>query len=414
MLAEPPFPEYIREHAELVVDRFDATTNPHGYIPFGIAENHLVTQRLIDRLAQVDEVPTQVLGYDSGRGNAAFRANISAFLERTVFGRAVDPERMSVLAGAGSVLELVFHAICDPGDGVLVPTPSYSGFWPDLTMRDEATIVPVDTNADEGFSLSIDVLERARDSAECEVKALLLTNPDNPTGRVMSAVQLDEVVTWATSAGLHVVVDEVYALSVFGDGSFTSVASIRPELGDLVHIVWAFSKDFGASGLRCGVLVTENDDLLQAVDALSYWCLVSGHTQFLLSEIVADSSWIDGFLAENRRALRHAYATTTAALDAASIRYVPAEAGFFVLCDLRDHLAAPTWEAEYDLWRSILDEANVNLTPGSACRINEPGFFRVCYAAGSVDAVEEGLRRVARVLRSHEEGLRPKTSPQRG
>lgn len=414
MLAEPPFPEYIREHTERIVDRFDAETNPDGYIPFGIAENHLVTQRLIDRLAEVDEVPTRVLGYDSGRGNPAFRANISAFLARNVFGRGVDPERMSVLAGAGSVLELVFHAICDPGDGVLVPTPSYSGFWPDLTMRDEATIVPVHTRADEGFALSVDALERARDGADCEVKALLLTNPDNPTGRVMSASQVESLVTWATDAGLHVVVDEVYALSVFGDDPFMSIASIRPVLGENVHVVWAFSKDFGASGLRCGVLVTENDDLLQAVDALSYWCLVSGHTQFLLSEILADTVWVDEYLAANRDALRDAYGRTTAALDAASIDYVPADAGFFILCDLREHLAAPTWEAEYGLWRTILDDTNVNLTPGSACRVDEPGFFRICYAAGSVDTVEEGLRRVERVLRSRTDELRPSATPRSG
>jgi aspartate/methionine/tyrosine aminotransferase len=67
-----------------------------------------------------------------------------------------------------------------------------------------------------------------------------------------------------------VVFDEIYALSVFGDRPFTSCATVLPSLGEHVHIVWAFSKDFGASGLRCGVLVSENEAVNRAVDYYLY------------------------------------------------------------------------------------------------------------------------------------------------
>lgn len=402
MLDEPPAPEYIREHAARVADRFDARKNPTGYIPLCIAENHLLTTRLVERMSAVDAIPSTVLGYDSERGNARFRANLASFLGKRLCGRAIDPERMSVLAGAGSVLELAFHALCDPGDGVLVPTPSYSGFWPDLTLRDEAVIVPVHTTADEEFELTIDALEAALSESDCDVRVLLLTNPDNPTGRVLPAERVDEILRWAADAGLHVVADEVYALSVFGERPFTSVGALRPQLGDRLHIVWAFSKDFGASGLRCGVLISENDELLRAVDALAYWSWVSGHTQYLLSEIVSDEEWADAYLDENRSVLREALGRTTGALEAAAIRYVPAEAAFFVVCDLREFLTSPTWQGERDLWRRILDETQVNLTPGSACRVHEPGFFRLCYAAMPTDVVVEGVERIGRLLASLE------------
>ena len=72
------------------------------------------------------------------------------------------------------------------------------------------------------------------------------------------------------------VFDEVYALSVFGERAFTSGASLRQSMGERVHVVWAFSKDFGASGLRCGVLVSENEAVLAAVDSLAYWACCSG------------------------------------------------------------------------------------------------------------------------------------------
>ncbi|MEM7543524.1 MAG: aminotransferase class I/II-fold pyridoxal phosphate-dependent enzyme, partial [Pseudomonadota bacterium] len=66
--------------------------------------------------------------------------------------------------------------------------------------------------------------------------------------------------------------------------------------------------------------------------------------------------------------------------------------------DLRAYLGAPTWEAERALWQCLVEQANVNLTPGEACRINEPGFFRLCYAAAENEAVGAAVARIERVL----------------
>ena len=62
------------------------------------------------------------------------------------------------------------------------------------------------------------------------------------------------------------------------------------------------------------------------------------------------------------------------------------------------HLAAPTWEAEHALWLAILEQARVNLTPGAACHVGEPGFFRLCYAVLPAETVEAGVRRIVRLL----------------
>ncbi|MEM7584008.1 MAG: aminotransferase class I/II-fold pyridoxal phosphate-dependent enzyme, partial [Acidobacteriota bacterium] len=183
---------------------------------------------------------------------------------------------------------------------------------------------------------------------------------------------------------------------------FTSCTQLVPELGEAIHVVWAFSKDFGASGLRCGVLLSENQRLLQAMDALGYWACVSGHTQFLLGEVISDQAWVDTYLAEVRESLRNAYRQVTEALGEAGIPYVPAEAGFFLLCDFRSFLPEPTWEAEHALWRRLLDEANVNLTPGHSCHIAEPGFLRLCFASVSTEAVVTGVRRLAGVVSGHD------------
>ena len=152
------------------------------------------------------------------------------------------------------------------------------------------------------------------------------------------------------------------------------------------------------SGLRCGVLLTENEAVLNAVDGLAYWACVSGDTQQLLQQMIADDEWVDEYLTENQRRLGEAYSRVTAALDSAGVRYFPAEAGFFILCDMRRFMTEISWEAEATLWRSLLETANVNLTPGSACHVGEPGFMRLCFTSEPTDAVVAGIERIGRVL----------------
>ncbi|MFO0564071.1 MAG: aminotransferase class I/II-fold pyridoxal phosphate-dependent enzyme [Polyangiaceae bacterium] len=397
LVESPPAAEYLREH-------FQRSAAPHsperpdGYIPLCIAENKLVSELLLAKMAECRDVPARALGYDAMTGSHSFRRALSGLFARTFVGRELPPENLAVLAGAGSVLELLFYAIADPGDAVLVPTPSYAGFWPDLETRDELAVVPVHTRAETGFRLGPEELEGALSSARAPVRALLFTSPDNPTGRVYSAAEVSAVIEWCARKNLHLVLDEVYALSVFGPREFVSGARLLPTLGERVHLVWAFSKDFAASGLRVGVLASENRALLAAVDALAYWAACSGDTQWLLERMISDSGWVDAFTRESRRRLAEAHARVARALDRAGLAHVGSDAGFFLLLDLRRFLTVPSFEAEALLWRRLLDVANVNLTPGSACRVSEPGFFRLCFAGVPTDVAVLGVERLARAL----------------
>ena len=394
----PPFPEYLHEHFERAGDRWDPVSNPDGYVSMCIAENKLTWDLLEPRMAECREVTQRAVGYDAMIGSLPFREELARFMGRTFLGREVSPGQLAVLAGAGSVLEALFYAICDPGDGVLIPTPSYSGFWADLETRDQLTIVPVHCTSDEGFRLTRQGLDAAVASAERPLRALLFTTPSNPLGWVYDAGEIRDILQWAEDRDIHVVFDEIYALSVYGDSPFVSAASLRASLGEKAHLVWAFSKDFGMSGLRCGVLLSENEAVLNAVDGLAYWACCSGDTQQLLEQMIADDTWVDAYLAENRSRLGEAYTRATAALEAIDVPYFPAEAGFFVVCDMRRFMTEVSWAAEDALWRSLLETANINLTPGAACHIGEPGFMRLCFASEPTDAVVAGIERMGYVL----------------
>lgn len=389
--------EYLVAHFERVDDLW-SPANPDGYIPMAIAENKLVWDLLEPRFADCRDVLHTSVGYDNFRGSEHFRERLAHFLGRTFLGDRVEPGQLAVVNGAGSALELLFFALCDPGDGVLVPTPSYQGFWMDLETRDEVVIVPVHTHSDDGFELMPALLDEAIATAGRPITALLYTNPNNPIGRVDPPEKVDELLSWAETRGVHVVLDEIYALSIFDDSPFVSGAELRPEMSDWLHIVWAFSKDFAASGLRTGVIYTHNEPLHRTIDELAYWLGTSGDTQSLLAQVIADDAWVDGFLEESRRRLGTAYREVSAVFEQHDIPYIAGGAGFFFLVDLRRFLSEQTWEAEDALWRRILGEAKVNLTPGSACRNVEPGFLRVVFSGIPIEASVEGAGRVARLL----------------
>jgi len=398
LLAGAAMPEYLVRQFEGSKDSYDRESNPDGYIGLCVAENKLVADLVTDRLNQIPMVPSSVLGYDAMTGSVRFREQLGRFMGRTILGREFPPHQISVLAGAGSVLEILFHVLADPGDGVLVPTPSYAGFWMDLELRDELTVVPVHCSSDDGFRLTPEGLDLAVAEAGRPVRALLFTSPNNPLGTVYTAEEIEQILLWAERREMHVVFDEIYALSVFGERGFSSCAARRKPLGERVHIVWAFSKDFGASGLRCGVLVSENRAVNAAVDAFAYWACSSGHTQYLLGEMISDEAWVDDYITTMSSGLRDAYGRLTGLLDDGGVSSVPAEAGVFTVLDLRPYLTEQTWDAERELWLRILDNARVNLTPGSACHNGEPGFFRLCYAGLPTETIEVGVRRLLDAL----------------
>jgi DNA-binding transcriptional MocR family regulator len=155
------------------------------------------------------------------------------------------------------------------------------------------------------------------------------------------------------------------------------------------------------SGLRSGVLASESEEVLTGVAGQAYWASTPGDTQFALGRMLGDADWLRRYLTEMPRRLGNSARATTAALEGAGIPYLPSEAGFFLLIDLRSWLAEPTWEAEAVLWQMFLDEGNVNLTPGSTCRFTEPGFFRLCFAAVPPEAVTAGIERMASLLAQH-------------
>jgi 1-aminocyclopropane-1-carboxylate synthase len=176
------------------------------------------------------------------------------------------------------------NAICalsltDPTDGILLSQPIYGSFSGDLRLPSSCQLVYTPFHGDDPFSVAAvaryeETFLRARDEKGVRIRALLICNPHNPLGRCYTRETLQALLQFCQKYQIHLVSDEVYALSVYGNdardptGGFVSVLSIDvASLGvdpGLVHVLYGMSKDFAAAGLRLGCLISRNQRLLQA------------------------------------------------------------------------------------------------------------------------------------------------------
>ena len=124
--------------------------------------------------------------------------------------------------------------------------------------------------------------------------------------------------------------------------------------------------------------------------------------QIALSEVIKDESFIHHYIQENQKRLLQAYQICTTTLDRLNIPYVGASAGMFIWVDLSCCLHGSGWEAEEDLFQSMVQDSKLVLTPGESNHADKPGYFRICYAFfHSIDVLVEGMRRLEGYVLAH-------------
>ena len=252
----------------------------------------------------------------------------------------------------------------DVGDGVLIPSPYYAGYDTDFGKRPGAHIIPVPLSSSNNFTLTDALLEEALAAATSQgikVKALVITNPDNPTGNVFSRASLSTFIAFAMRHDLHLVMNEMYFMSIHdptGSTVHESILTFPPEqlpTPDKLHLIWGFSKSFGVSGFRVGCVITQSAPLLDALQKIAYFSSISGLQQHQLGLMVDNRTWLDIFLTESNARLHASYLVAEAVLVRLNIPFLPSGASFFLWINLSAFLPAITHDAEMALWLFLVD-----------------------------------------------------------
>lgn len=391
---------------------FHPTDNPDGVIQMGLAENQLSVGSIIDWIEKHPEASIcnpegvhmfkDIANFQDYHGLPEFRQAIAKFMGRVRGGRVTfDPDRIVMGGGATGANELIMFCLADPGDAFLVPSPYYPAFYRDLGWRTGVQIVPVDCDSSNNFQITKGALEAAYDKARQDginVKGLIITNPSNPLGTTLDRETLKSLLSFINEKNIHIVCDEIYAATIFGSENFVSISEVVEEVmdcnRDLIHIVYSLSKDMGLPGFRVGIVYSYNDAVVNCGRKMSSFGLVSSQTQYLLASMLSDEEFVDDFLAGSSKRLKKRHGVFTKGLEQIGISCLESKAGLFVWMNLRHLLKEQTNDGEMELWRVIVNDVKLNVSPGSSFHCVEPGWFRVCFANMDDETLDVALKRI--------------------
>ncbi|KAM5248417.1 putative inactive 1-aminocyclopropane-1-carboxylate synthase-like protein 2 [Ctenodactylus gundi] len=375
-------------------DKYHEDTNTLGFLNLATSENRLCLDLMTERLCQSDmnHMEETLLQYPDWSGHPFLREEVAQFL--TYYCKApapLDPQNVVVLNGCCAVFSALAMVLCDPGEAFLIPSPFYYGlaFSSLLYANIELILVDLESKITGGttqpFQLTVDKMEQTLQKAQAQgkkVRGLVLINPQNPLGDVYSRPSVKEYLDFAKRNHLHVIVDEIYMLSVFDESvTFHSVLSMD-SLPDPIrtHVIWGTSKDFGISGFRFGALYTHNKEVASAMGTFGYLHSSSGITQYKLSRLLQDREWIDKvYLPTNHFRLRAAHAYVTETLKQLNVPFLHRGSGLYIWINLKAYLDPCTFEEELRLHHRFLD-SKLMLTRGASYLCKEPGWFRLVFA----------------------------------
>jgi 1-aminocyclopropane-1-carboxylate synthase len=404
---------------DILNDLWDPQSNPNGFFNVGVAENSLMHDVLLEQINKQLDLPAKYLTYnEGGDGSTRLKMAISRFLNRHfVPVTPIQPSHLIVTNGVSSAIEHLSWAFADPSEGILLGKPFYGQFIPDLALRPGTEVVQVNFNGRDPLgSAAVENYERALQHFQSrtgnKVKALVLCHPHNPLGRCYPKETIIELMRLCQKYHMHLISDEIYGLSTWDNhidtcpapSKFRSVLSIDTEgIIDprLIHAIWGMSKDFGANGIRVGVIISQaNTDLENSLSGPSLYSYVSGLSDYIAANILEDDSFADRYIEANREKLEISYHFVVKILRDHGIEYAPgSNAGFFVWVNLGKKYLENRQITKYeglDMTQDIMErllERKVFLASGNAFGSEEPGWFRIM-TAQPLEYLKEALRRI--------------------
>ena len=179
----------------------------------------------------------------------------------TTYNMDFESDEILVTNGSSEALLFALMATCDPKDNILVPEPFYSNYN-GFSQSINVNITPITTKAEEGFHLPSK--EKIQSLITSKTKAILISNPGNPTGTVYTKKELYMISEIAKENDLWIISDEVYREFVYDGLEYTSFGNIK-EVEDRVIIIDSVSKRYSACGARIGSIASKDKTLIAEI-----------------------------------------------------------------------------------------------------------------------------------------------------
>jgi len=300
---------------------------------------------------------------------------------RSRYGVMVTPDRLLVTSGTSPAMLLIFSALLNPGDGIILSDPGYACYPNFITYVDGVpAYVPVFENA--GFQLDPGDVKRriGRD-----VKAILINSPSNPTGNLLSADRIREL----ASLGVTIVSDEIYHGLVYEDREHSIL-----EFTDNAFVMNGFSKRYAMTGWRLGYVIAPKQ-FVRPMQKMQQNFFISANT-FVQWAGIAALTLAESEVARMRETYNERRRYMIDALKTLGFGItVDPQGAFYVLAN-----AKAFTESSYEFAFEILERAGVGVTPGIDFGANAEGYIRFCYA-NSLENIKTAMGRIDAFLRTY-------------
>lgn len=237
-------------------------------------ESALDAVRMVDR---------KVLEYSPSQGFLSLRKKLAEYYSK--YRIELSPDDIIVTSGGSEAVLFAFLSCLNPGDEIIIPEPAYANYMA-FAVSAGAVIKTVPSSIETGFALP--PVEKFEELITDRTKAILICNPNNPTGYLYSRKEMNQIRDLVKKYDLYLFSDEVYREFIYTGSPYISACHLD-GIEENVVLIDSVSKRYSECGIRIGALVTKNKAVR---DAVMKFCQARLSPP-LLGQIVAEAS-IDG------------------------------------------------------------------------------------------------------------------------
>ncbi|NIM92985.1 MAG: aminotransferase class I/II-fold pyridoxal phosphate-dependent enzyme [Anaerolineales bacterium] len=365
---------------------FDIAATMDDVISLGIGEPDFPSPESV-LAAGIHSLERGETHYTSNSGMIELRQALSEHFEKR-YGVTYNPEtEILITVGVSEALYLALTAVVDPGDEVIVPTPCFVSYKPEVIFAG-GTPVALKTRAEDEFQVIADDVTKL---VTKKTKGILFGYPNNPTGAVMSRDKLLDLARTAEQHDLLVISDEIYDRLVYGDHQHICFASL-PGMFDRTITLGGFSKDYAMTGWRIGYAAAPAP-ILGAMRKVHQYTIMSAPTTAQAAAIAALQS-----AEEDVQRMRMEYdrrrVLIVSGLNELGLTTFEPRGAFYAF----PSIAASGLDDE-GFAEALLQEERVAVVPGNAFEAD--GHFVRCSYATAYEKIEEALERMRRFMERH-------------
>jgi aspartate aminotransferase len=202
---------------------------------------------------------SKIIEYGHSAGNLSYRKKLAEYYNS--LGIDISYEDILITTGGSEALVIALSVCLNPGDEVIVPEPFYTNYN-SFALQAGVKIKPVTTNIESGFSLPL--IKEFEALITPSTKAILLCNPNNPTGYLYSRKELEQLGDIVARHNLFLISDEVYREFCYDGFEYCSCMELK-GIDDNVILIDSTSKRYSMCGIRVGALITRNREVAEAI-----------------------------------------------------------------------------------------------------------------------------------------------------